>query len=364
MSRQVLVTGATGFIGTRLVEELIKRGHQVRAIVRETSDTSAIRALGCECFTADLLHPSNDIEAAVAGCDWVFHLAAETRSVVSRDLVQRNSRAMKSLLEAVAHQPEPARVVYVSSLAAAGPSSETQPLTESQPRRPVSWYGRSKAECEQLSESYSDRIPISIVRPPIVLGENDRNGWLMFQPIDQMGMHFVPGFRKRMFSAIYVGDLCEMLLEVAARGQSLTSDAPDGKSAQSGQGIYYATSPEVYSFAELGVAIGRAMGRRSVWAIPVAMPLLWAIAAFNELKARMVQRPQFLNRDKLHEAEAGSWWCSGKKMYDELGIAPHASFEDRLRTVVNGYRKAGWLSPAPSNRPTLGETASGKQSFG
>ena len=347
MKKQVLLTGATGFIGTRMVEELTRRGYRIRAIVRKSSNTSSIRKFNVELVEADLLRDSGSVADAIEGCDQVFHLAAETRAIRSQDLVDRNVRSMKSVVDGILRQERAIRLVYVSSLAAAGPSSESEPLVESRPRNPVSWYGRSKAACEELVESYADQIPTSIVRPPIVLGENDANGLLMFRPIDSLGIHFVPGFRKRFYSVIYVGDLCDALIEVAENGETL---ATKEKQKKTGQGIYFATSPESLTFAELGRMIGRALGKKSVWVIPVAMPLLSVISIFNEMKGRLLRSPQFLNRDKYLEGVSGSWWCSGEKLRQEVGFAPTKPLADRIESIVANYRSAGWLKPALDDR--------------
>ncbi|MEL7499475.1 MAG: NAD-dependent epimerase/dehydratase family protein [Planctomycetota bacterium] len=350
MNKRVLITGATGFIGSRLVTFLVQRGYKVRAIVRATSDTAHLQRLGCELFVADLLDDRGSVVQAAADCDYVFHLAAETRAVRSKELIQRNSQSMKTLLDAAASQPVPPRLVYVSSLAAVGPSSKTEHLVESDRRHPTSFYGKSKQACEELAESFADQMKIAIVRPPIVLGEDDRNGLMMFESIDRFGIHFVPGFRNRNYSAIHVDDLCRALILVAEEGQSLE---PDGRNF--GNGIYFATSPEIYTFSELGRTIGQVLGRKRTWVIKVALPILWSIALFNELKARIVRQPQYLNRDKLREAMAGSWICSGEKIKNELGFEPEKPMFDRLKEIVAGYRLKGWLQstsePTPTKRP-------------
>lgn len=346
--RRVLVTGATGFIGSRCVRHLQDSGHEVVALVRATSDTSCLEGTGCELAVADLaarpdvLAPA--LDRALQGIDWVVHLAAKTKAVRSATLIEHNVTVMENVLQAMVRVGTP-RLVLVSSLAASGPSTETQPLVEGETEDPASCYGKSKLACESLAREYADRILISVVRPPIVLGERDRHGLLMFQSIEAANVHFIPGFRRRIFSLIHVDDLCRALEIVAAKGKALKHQSQDDH----GTGIYFAAAPESFSFADLGTAIGRAMGKRP-WRIPVAFPLLWGIAFFNELKGRLVGREQYLNVDKLKEATAGSWWCSSEKMKTELGFEPEVPIAERLKQIVTGYRALGWLKPGVKTR--------------
>jgi nucleoside-diphosphate-sugar epimerase len=213
-------------------------------------------------------------------------------------------------------------------------------LRESDPRNPVSFYGRSKADCELAAVEFSDRFPVSIVRPPIVLGGGDRHGLQMFDLIDRWGWHVVPGFADRLFSLIHVDDLANVLINVGDRGRRLSRESAS-------QGIYFGSGDETLTYADLGRLIGKALGRTQTRIIRIARPLMWAFAAINEIKGRLISQAQFLNMDKYREAFAGSWACSNEKLKEEIGGAPFPPLLLRLRQTVDWYRQRGWLRALP-----------------
>lgn len=336
-TKNVLVTGASGFIGRYLVARLIARGDNVTCLVRRTSDIAALEKFDCTIVYGDTVKDPDAIATAVAGIDAVYHLAASTHTVRSPELLTLNTTGFENLLNACADCPSPPTVVFVSSLAAAGPSRKNCPLVENDPVRPVSFYGRSKAECEKMALKYSSQLPISIVRPPVVLGGGDRLGFEMFQTIDQYGWHFVPSlFPTRNVSVIHVEDLATALVEVADRGRRLS---PKSKS----EGIYFASADEVYTYSILGRQIGKALGSKRTRVVRVAMPIVWTIGSVNELIARLLSKPQFLNYDKFREINAGSWTCSNEKIKQETGFAPSMPMPERLKQTANWYRQQGWL---------------------
>ncbi len=337
-NESVLVTGATGFIGSRLVRRLILDGKRVLCLARTSSDVSQLEGLGCSIAYCDLVKQPERINDAIANVEIVYHLAASTHTIGSNKLVQINTKATNTILQACATRPSPPTIVLVSSLAAVGPSSGFPPHTESTPRNPVSFYGQSKSACEQAAINSCDELPISIVRPPIVLGEGDRHGIELFRSIDNWGVHLVPGFSNPLFSVIHVDDLVAALTTVAERGERLTSDSES-------QGIYFASSDEIFTYADLGRLIGKALGKKRTRVLRVAKPCMWTYAVFNEIKSRYQGVAEFLNLDKFAEAFAGSWTCSNEKLKQQTGFHPSAPMLQRMIQTVDWYRQHKWLKP-------------------
>ena len=351
----VLVTGATGFIGSRLVERLVEQGHRVTCFVRPTSDCTALEKLDCSLVRGDVLTNPSSLTDAIASSDWVFHLAASTHAVRSRDLIEINVGGIRNVLEACVNR-SPAdssnpkskqlpTLIYVSSLAAVGPCRADEKVDEYSPLRPVSFYGRSKVACEKLVTEYSDRIPTSILRPPIVLGDGDRHGLTMFQTIEKTGWHFVPGFFTKHYSVIHVDDLVDSMIAIAKQGKRVDQN-------EKGQGIYFPASDESYSYSMLGRTIGKALGRKRVRVLKVAYPVMWAIGLVNEVVARITGKSQFLDLDKNREAFAGSWLCSNETLKQDTDIEFSVPMLQRLRQTADGYRAKGWLSSLRGISPT------------
>ena len=223
-AQNILVTGATGFIGQRLVKRLVSRGDKVTCLVRRTSNLAGVKRLGCSIVFADTAKNLGQIRQATAACDTVFHLAASTNAVRSRSLIEMNTSGLENMLHACAARQSPPTFVFVSSLAAVGPSSVSRSHDETAPLKPISCYGRSKADCELLATRFASRIPITIVRPPIVLGEGDRQGLQLFSLIEKWGFHFVPGFSDQSFSVLHVDDLTKAMSALAERRPPLVGN--------------------------------------------------------------------------------------------------------------------------------------------
>ena len=332
------VTGATGFIGTRLTKKLIESGTKVTCLVRQQSNIQTLKNLGCEFVYGDLRNETLTLPG-LERCDTLFHVAAMKNAANPKDMLAINPCATRNLFEAVLQSSATPRVVHVSSLAACGPSTKHRPTVETDRAAPVSYYGRSKLESEQIATTYADRLPISIVRPPIVMGQGDSNGLKMFKLIEQFNYHLIPGLKDRQYSAIHVDDLVNALICVAKQGKPISSA---GESDPSATGIYFA-STEQLSYADLGRNIGLAMGRSRTRCLYIARPILWSIGAVNSLLAWATKRPYLLNLDKYQEVVAGDWTCSSEKLFTETDFDSSVPFVDRLKQTIQWYQENGWL---------------------
>jgi dihydroflavonol-4-reductase len=337
---KVLVTGASGFIGMHLVARLAARGDEVTCLVRQSSKIDSLRQSGARFVFGDVTD-SNTLPSAVAGQETVFHLAGCTQALDARRFYQVNQRGVANIAQVCAGRTTPPVLVVVSSLAAAGPVHNGTPKTEADRAEPVSHYGHSKRAGERAAESYADHVPITIVRPPIVLGEGDRMGLPLFRSIARFGVHMVPGLDQRRFSLIHADDLVELLLLAVERGKRLPPRGLSG--SHSPQGYYFAGCEEDPVYSELGRMVAEALDRRLVVMIPTVTPLVWMVAVAGEAISHMRHDPLFMNLDKAREITAGSWLCSSQAAVDELGYSVGAPLLERLRQTAEWYREKKWL---------------------
>lgn len=341
--QHVFLTGASGFIGRHFVKHLRDRQIEVTCLVRKTSQQQHLRELECQLCEGDVLY-KDSLSSAIQEKkpDVVFHLAGITKAIDSKRLYEINEQGTENLLTVCAKLPSPPAVVLVSTLAVAGPSGANGSVsrTESDPPTPVSHYGKSKLAAEQSAMKYSANVPISIVRPPIVFGPYDRDTFEMFQTISVSGFHPVPSLRAMSVSWIHVDDVCEALMKVAGKGTRLSANT---EAVANGEGIYFATSPEIVDYALLGKKIATTLGNRFFLAVPTPGPLVWGLASINETAARIRGVQNILNFDKAREATAGSWTCDGTKLVRETGFECKVSLEETLRTSADWYRENGWL---------------------
>lgn len=394
---RVFVTGGSGFIGRFLVRTLSARDCQVAALVRRDPQAAGPWPATARCVFGDIRQP-DVYRRELQSADYVFHLAGCLRSAQREDFWRVNVGGLESLLKCCAGMVDPPRVVIVSSLAAAGPS-RGRPRTEADPPQPVSDYGRSKLDAERLAADYAHQVPITIVRPPIVLGEGDTMGLKMFVSVARWGIHLHPTLKRTEYSVIHVADLTDLLWRAALSDQivdaisfrqwdrsarnangheangrtgrrhgagdaALHSGAPhwssqhealeagDDGSAPVGllspdaaatgpAGVFFAAA-EALTYAELGRQIAAALGRRRVLVLPVASAIIrWAGLA-GQWAGILSRRPVYLNADKAREITAGSWVCSAEKARRQLGFSPQP-LTIRLRETVESYRRAGLL---------------------
>lgn len=333
---KALVTGASGFIGSTLIEELSHRGYEVYALLRKTSDVSNLKNAKFRRVEGDL-SDLDSLKKAVIGMDYVFHLAGVVTAPSREVFVEHNARGTERLMEAVAQvNPSLRRFVLVSSLAAAGPSPSLEaPRTEKQPEAPVSDYGFSKYQGERLALNYKDRVRLTIIRPPMVYGPRDKGVFVVIQTVSRRLMPLIRGRTpdgNKYYSLIHVADLC--------RGIALAAEAPI-ESAPSGE-IYYLTDGEIYSYHELLKQMARALEKRafSFRISPVIVTFLAYLASFA---GRILGKTFPLNIDKLNEIRPDFWTCSSQKASRELGYKPTLKLEAGMSNAIQWYRKQKWL---------------------
>jgi dihydroflavonol-4-reductase len=337
---KVLVTGASGFIGTHLVSTLAARGDEVACLVRQTSKVDSLREAGARLVFGDVTD-RDTLPAAVRGQSVVYHVAGCTQTLAARHFYRVNHRGVANVAQVCAGQTTPPVLIVVSSLAAAGPSHDGQPKTEADRPEPVSHYGHSKRAGERAAEHYADRVPTTIVRPPIVVGEGDRLSLPLFRSIARFGVHMVPGVSPRRFSLIHVDDLVNLMMLAADRGKRLP---PRGLPESHGpQGYYFAACEEDPAYADLGRMVSEAMGHHLVVVIPTVTPLVWMVAVAGEAISRIRHDPLFMNLDKAREITAGSWLCSAEAAAKELGFTIRVPLLERLRQTAQWYRDHKWL---------------------
>lgn len=331
MKTTALVTGATGFIGSRLVGALQERGINVRILIRPESDSSRAAGLKAEVVRCRYNDPAT-LRNALAGVDMVFHLAGVTKALNAAGYRDGNVKPTENLLrEAYRENPGLQRFVYVSSQAAAGPAPAAEPgVREDELPRPVSIYGKSKLEAEEVCRAWMDRLPVTIVRPPAVYGPGDRDVLQFFSMLQNHLMLAAGDGRTQRFSMIYVDDLVEGIIRAAmepkARGE-----------------VYFLTSPRGYSWDEVASAAQRELGVGFFLKLPLPKPLVRGLGSIMGRVGELRGAPQLLNRDKASEMVQDFWVCSPGKAQRELDFTASTSLETGLKKTIAWYRKEGWL---------------------
>ena len=322
------ITGSTGFIGSLLAERLIEAGWEVHCLVRDTSSLKWLEGLPVQLVTGSLFDEST-LAAALAECTHVFHLAGVTKALTDAEYFRSNGEGTQAALAAcLRHADRLQRFVYISSIAAAGPSVNGAAVSEDDTPRPVSIYGRSKLAGEVACAEYKEQLPITIVRPPIVYGPRDRDVYEYFKQV-KLGVILRLGRVKRWASFIHVHDLI--------RGMIASACHP----AAAGE-TFFITNATPWNWDEVGSAITAALDRR-----PFTMTLpefiLPVAAAVSTQWSKITRRPALVNRDKVAEMKEISWVASAEKAKALLGFETQISLASGIQQTATWYQKNGWL---------------------
>ncbi len=325
---KAFVTGATGFIGSHLVDELIKKNYQIKCLVRKSSSTKWLDGKGVEYVYGDLF--SHDIlEKALADVDYVYHVGGVTFAKKKEEFIKGNVEATKSLLEACRKfNPNVKKFIHVSSQAAVGPSFDGKPIDETRDYHPLTAYGRSKVEAEKLVISYFDKLNCTVVRPPAVYGPRDYAIFEYFKSMNR-GLQPMIGFDNKLISLINGIDL--------VKGFILAGESDKSKS-----NIYFISSEKFYNWRDVGELTKRLLGRKT---LKIVIPhfAVKTTAFFSEVFAVFSPKPVILNREKARELTQAYWICSIEKAQRDFGFKETMTLEEGFKNTIDWYKENKWL---------------------
>jgi nucleoside-diphosphate-sugar epimerase len=324
---RVLVTGASGFIGGNLVDRLLAERAQVTCLVRPGSNLSRLDSQRLTLMTGDLTDPAS-LPPAVQDVDVVLHVAGATKGARRGDYFQANLEATRNLLRACQdYGPEGQKFLFVSSLAAAGPSSGP-PLTEDLEPHPVSAYGASKLAAEKAVLEFGQRRPVIIIRPPVVYGPRDRDTLLLFKSV-QKGINVIPGRGTQRVSLVHVDDLVTGIIQAVRREQAY------GR-------VYYICGDGHYDWQTIGDYLGRVLRRRFI-TLYVPWGVMRLVALGGTVTSQFTRSPTLMGLDKLRDIRQSNWLCTYERAKAELGFQPTIDLFTGLTTTAAWYKEMGWL---------------------
>lgn len=316
MSPVVALTGATGFIGRRLVTLLVARGWQVRALARNPQRAAALPELAVPQveLVAGSLEEGASLGRLVAGVDAVVHCAGSVRGVDYADFARVNVTGLENMLASVlattARSGGLPRMLSLSSLAAREPQ--------------LSHYAASKREGERrllAAADNNDALQWLALRPPAVYGPGDKELLPLFQAM-QRGLAPVVGDRSGRFSMLYVDDLADAIETWLSRGQGVSGvfELHDGRKGG-------------YNWDEL-LAIGAHLRAGPVRALPIPR---WALLLFSHINVRLASLfgyAPMLSPGKVNELRHPDWVVDDAALRGALPWRPQIQFADGLRRTL------------------------------
>lgn len=325
----VALTGGSGFIGSHLVDRMLGEGHEVRALVRRSSNLRWLEGKPVQLVEGDVRDASS-LEALIRGADYVYHIAGVVKARNRDEYVAGNVTATENMLAAT-HRfaPNVRRFLYVSSQTVAGPSpSLDRPVREDDEPRPITTYAETKLAAEHAVRAQGDSMPWTIVRPPAMYGPRDTEIFIYFQAMSR-GLQSLIGFDDKRLSLLHSDDL--------VRGMVLAAEAD----VSIGQ-TYYIASSEFYSWPQVGRITADIMGTRAL-TVRIPHALVYTIAAFAQNVAAIQRKAATLNIEKARDITRRYWTCDISKAQRELGYTQRMGIEEGIRDTVEWYRGQGWL---------------------
>jgi len=328
---KILITGASGFIGSFIVEEALRRGFETWAAVRGSSSRQFLTDERIH-FVELNLSSEEALRSQLQGhqFDYVVHAAGVTKCLDKRDFYRINTEGTQHLVRALLALRMPLRrFVYISSLSIMGAIREQQPYTEiceTDEARPNTAYGKSKLQAERWLETQP--IPYIILRPTGVYGPRERDYFMMAKSI-KAHTDFAVGYRQQDITFVYVTDVVQAVFLALEHGQT-------GRR-------YFLSDGEVYQSSTFSDLIRRELG--NPWWIRITAPiwLLRVITFVGEYVGRLTGRVTALNNDKYNIMRQRNWRCDIQPARRELGYEPQVKLEEGVRRSIRWYQDNGWL---------------------
>ena len=344
-TKRILVTGASGFIGSFIVEEALRLGMETWAAVRKSSSRAYLQDDRIHLIELNL-SSQKELEMQLMGhqFDYVVHAAGVTKCLRKEDFQRVNTEGTKNLVRALmALQMPLERFVYISSLSVFGAIREQQPyeeIREGDTPRPNTAYGRSKLEAEQWldelnkadeSRAYREQVgelPYVVLRPTGVYGPRERDYFLMAKSIKQHS-DFAVGYRRQDITFVYVLDVVQAVFLACEWGQT-------GRK-------YFLSDGEVYQSTTFSNLIREELGHP--WWIRIKAPIwvLRVVTAVGDVVGRLTGHVTALNNDKYHILRQRNWRCDIEPARRELGYEPLYQLEQGVKMTIRWYKEHGWL---------------------
>lgn len=330
---KILITGASGFIGSFIVEEALRKGFDTWAAVRKSSSKEYLKDERINFIELNLSSKAQLIEQLRGhDFDYVVHAAGVTKCLNKQDFHRINTEGTKNLIDAILELQMPLkRFVFVSSLSIFGAIKEQQPydeIRETDTPQPNTEYGRSKLAAEKYLESLGSRVPYIILRPTGVYGPREKDYFMMAKSIKQHS-DFAVGYKRQDITFVYVSDVVQAIFLALDKGEN-------GRK-------YFLSDGEVYQSTTFSDLIHEELGRP--WWIRITAPVwvLRIITFCGEYIGKMTGKVTALNNDKFNILRQRNWRCDIQPAIDELGYKPTVKLAEGVRRSIKWYKEQGWL---------------------
>lgn len=323
-----VVTGASGFVGSHLVDLLLENNYTVKCIIRKTSNLKWLEGKDVELHICELTDKEG-LRKVFEGADYIYHVAGVVKSKKPEGYFQGNVDTTRALLDvALELKDKIKRFVIVSSQTSSGPSAPGKPINEDSPSNPITTYGRSKLAQEELAKNYMNKFPITICKVAAIYGERDTEIFIFFQTFNR-GLMTMIGMHDKQVSLIHVIDVVRGLILAA------TSEKSKGET-------YFITSEKYYTWKEVGDTTSKVMNKKPL-VFKVPHFIVYTIAAIAQFFSLFSSKAATLNIEKAKDLTQPAWISDYKKAFNDFGFKQEISLEEGIKRTTDWYKKMKWL---------------------
>lgn len=331
MSKRVLITGASGFIGYHLIEAAQKEGLEVHAAVRRSSNAEHLKPLN-PVFVYPELSDKNALKKLLteSNYSYIIHAAGATRAKNSQAYNAVNADYTRMLAEAALEAGIPLeRFVFLSSLAALGPLpyDRAQPITEETEPLPITSYGKSKLLAEKYLAELNE-LPLTTIRPTAVYGPREKDLLILFRTLNK-GFDAYIGTAPQRLSFVYAKDLAEVTVAALFKSQN------GHRSYNISDGFAY----DRYALADSFIEASGKHPRR----FHLPLGVLTLAANLMELGTVFSATSPVVNREKVKELTAPNWFCSIEAAQRDLNYQPGYNLKAGIAETWQWYKSNNWL---------------------
>lgn len=336
MNKKILITGASGFIGSTVVDKALSLGYDVWAGIRASSSKeylqdNRIHFIDLQYANKDKLKIQlNDFSSKHGKFDYIVHLAGITKTIDKADFDNINFCQLRNFTEALMETDStPSLFVFMSTLGVMGIGDEIgyTPLKADATPNPNTAYGKSKLKAENYLKSLS-KFPYLILRPTGVYGPRDKDYLILMRAI-KSGLSVGAGLKKQLLSFIYVEDLADIIFQSINKGIS--------------QKEYYVSDGHGYTDTEFNNIVQKHLGKKRVLEFKIPLFIVQVAAFVNEKLSNMINKPTTFNTDKYWIMKQRNWTCDISPLQNDIDFKPQYLLDKGVEKTIKWYKDNNWL---------------------
>jgi nucleoside-diphosphate-sugar epimerase len=323
---KILLTGANGFVGSHIVEELVSNNYEVTCIVRKSSNLKWIENQPIQ-LKYGSLEDKQFLQEVILDADVVIHCAGIVRALEWKTYNEVNVIGTRKIIESVLENNiNLKKFIFISSQAAMGPSFDGKIRKINDEENPISDYGKSKLLAEKEVKKLEGKIPYTIFRPSAVYGPRDKDIFTFFSMVNK---HITPKtFSKHLIQLVFVKDIAKAILK------SINVQSANNKT-------YYLADGKIYTWKDVADIISASNNITTI-TVPIFDLIFKIVGNIYEIIGNIVKKPQVLNKQKITEMLQTSWTCDNSEVVKDMDFE-FENLENGSKITYNWYSTNKWF---------------------